>query len=157
MSVCLSKSEAGDCLINLQATWSVLLKQSKERPQHRFACESTLLSHGASLSLSLLISVGNQQAHHLLLGIDADSWSMIQGLLSFPSTLPVPECHRKGILLVQFHPILHGCSQSPTSFCCWKPHVSCSFPSSTSPLRSQMRARPLLVAKSITSTPSQVP
>lgn len=36
MSVCLSKSEAEDCLIHLQATWSVLLKSSRERPQRRF-------------------------------------------------------------------------------------------------------------------------
>lgn len=32
MSVCLSKSEAGGCLMHLQATWSALLKSSRERP-----------------------------------------------------------------------------------------------------------------------------
>lgn len=154
MSLCLSKSEAGDCLIHLQANWSVFLKYSKERPQHHsgsctqssspwsfclrlFPCEPPLLSHSLCLPLSLLISVGDQQDHHLLLGNDR-CWLLIHAV---PSTLSVSECRRKSILRVQFHPILHGCSQSPISFGFHKPHISCSPLSSTSPLRRQRRAQ----------------
>lgn len=143
MNLCLSKPEAGDCLINLQASSSLLLKWSRKRPQHssgnwtHSSClQAFLPTHPQSPSLSLWASSFSSQPFPICreptgpppLALHCQ-YQNVEGRAYFWSS-STPICTDA-----------HRGSQSPISFCCHKPCVPCSPPSGASPFKSQRTAQ----------------